>query len=46
MSREPQAYPPPKKAYTAPRLVRYGDVRSLTHAGSNASPETMAMMMP
>lgn len=35
-----------KKAYRAPSLVRYGDVRSLTQAGSGASQENSASSGP
>ena len=41
MTRESQARPLPKKAYAAPRLVRYGDVRTLTQTGSMGTTESM-----
>ena len=33
---------PAKKVYSPPRLVKYGEVRSLTQAGSMTNMETMA----
>jgi hypothetical protein len=49
MSNKNQTPPRPRKAYTAPRLVTYGDVRTLTKTGAGTVTETMAgqgMKMP
>jgi hypothetical protein len=35
--------PTPKKPYTAPQLVKYGEVRSLTQAGTTGSAEPSGM---
>lgn len=49
MSATTQKPNPRKKRYSAPRLVRYGDVRTLTQTGSMGGTENMAaqpMKMP
>jgi hypothetical protein len=49
MSKKIQASPRPRKAYTAPRLVTYGDVRTLTQTGTGSMNETamaQGMKMP
>lgn len=38
--------PPSKKAYAAPVLTRYGDVRKLVQTGTMTPNETMALMIP
>jgi len=42
MIRSTQARPFPRKAYTKPKLVRYGDVRTLTQSGSQPMMENVA----
>lgn len=40
MNKELQTKQRPKKTYTAPKLIRYGDVRSLTQGGATGGSET------
>lgn len=42
MSPQSQTIQPPKKRYTTPKLVRYGDVRSLIQSGPTGSAENHA----
>ena len=35
MNTQPQPVENPKKTYTSPQLVNYGDVRTLTQAGAS-----------
>ena len=47
MSKQPRSPSRSKKSYATPRLVKYGDVRTLTQAGSAGGLETgMGMMTP
>ena len=41
MNRKPPAQPTNRKAYSAPRLTRYGDVRRLVNTGTGMLTETM-----
>jgi hypothetical protein len=43
MNTQTQAIENPKKTYTSPRLITYGDVRSLTQAGSTGGSEGGSM---
>ena len=46
MTAQTPSPPGPKKAYAAPKLVRYGDVRVLTQSGSGTMTETMLTGQP
>lgn len=39
MTKQTQTQPQTKKTYTPPQLVRYGDMRALTQAGSSGTLE-------
>jgi hypothetical protein len=45
MSTDTRTPQPSKKTYTAPKLVRYGDVRTLTQSGTLPGTEAAGMLM-